>query len=492
MKAVRRPSLTIAFLLILIICAISSPYLRAFIGLPRHIRMLEGQSREFPVRLPLGLYIRSDEEGDIFMVNDSRIEKSGFSLKRGAVAKFSPLNLGTADVQVRLLGVVPIGKVKVDVLPRVSVVPGGQAIGVLLTARGVIVVGHYPLVGIDGRRYYPAQEAGIEVGDVIVSINGAPVEGATQVERLIDIAGREHKEIDLGLERNGQDLHTKIKPVPTGVGAGDVRSGLHGGGPYNDLHGDRDNGPGDSGGTGTIDPVKYRIGVYIKDNAAGVGTLSFFDPEKGVYGALGHVITDANTNQEINVRDGRIVAAQIIGIQQGQRGQPGEKIGVFGGGEDVLGTIERNTKFGIFGKMTLPPREGLTMEPIPIALAEEVTEGEAEMLTVIKDDKVEGFKVEIERVLHQTNPGTKGLIIRVTDPRLIAMTGGIVQGMSGSPIIKDGRLCAIVTHVFLADPRRGYATLAEWMAREAGLYPGTSSEKGVSMLPQRRRLPDAA
>ncbi|HHV62645.1 MAG TPA: SpoIVB peptidase [Firmicutes bacterium] len=476
MKAVRRRSLIIALLLLLIACAVSSPYLRAFIGLPRHIRMLEGQSREFPVRLPLGLYLRSDEGVNIFMVNDSRVEKGGFHLKRGSVARFRPLNLGTADVQVKLLGVLPIGRVKVDVLPRVNVVPGGQAIGVLLAARGVIVVGHYPLVGIDGRRYYPAQEAGIEVGDVIVSVNGVPVEGANQVERLIDMSGREHNEIDLGLERNGQVIHTRIKPVPTGTGARDIH-----GEPYNGYQ------DGDYG-----DSMKYRIGVYIKDNAAGVGTLSFFDPDKKVYGALGHVITDANTNQAINVRDGRIVAAQIMGIQQGQRGQPGEKIGVFGGGEDVLGTIERNTKFGIFGKLTSLPKNGLAMEAIPIALAEEVTEGEAEMLTVVKDDKVERFKVEIERVLHQTSPGTKGLVIRVTDPRLIAMTGGIVQGMSGSPIIKDGRLCAIVTHVFLADPRRGYATLAEWMAREAGLYPGTSSERGVSMVPQRRELPDAA
>ncbi len=216
----------------------------------------------------------------------------------------------------------------------------------------------------------------------------------------------------------------------------------------------------------------FRIGLYIRDNAAGVGTLTFYEPHSNYYGALGHVITDLDTNTALEINEGLIVRADVIDIKAAQRGQPGEKAGIFREGKDIVGSIEKNTSFGIYGKLrNISDHTTPYPHPLPLALTFEVEAGPAELLTVIEGNKIQSFKIQIEKTTNQNRPGDKGMVIRVVDEDLLRVTGGIVQGMSGSPIIQNGRLAGAVTHVFVNDPTRGYAIYAEWMARECEILP---------------------
>jgi len=217
----------------------------------------------------------------------------------------------------------------------------------------------------------------------------------------------------------------------------------------------------------------WRLGLYIRDSAAGVGTLTFYAPDHGVYGALGHIITDMNTQTPIVVGSGQILQSSVTSISKSESGEPGEKRAHFLKEGKTLGNIERNTNFGIFGKMSQNPEHSLYEKPIPVAFSEEVKEGPAEILTVVEGQRVERFKVEIVHVSKQSAPETKGLVIRITDPRLVEKTGGIVQGMSGSPILQNGKLIGAVTHVFVNDPKSGYGCFIEWMLQDAGILQST-------------------
>jgi stage IV sporulation protein B len=211
---------------------------------------------------------------------------------------------------------------------------------------------------------------------------------------------------------------------------------------------------------------RYRVGLYVRDRASGVGTLTFVDRITGRFGALGHLVTDNDTGQALTVKSGQIVAATVASVEASQKGAPGSKRSVVVAHERVLGAIEKNTQFGIFGDWSGDMPQDAEMS---IALHRQVYPGHAQMLTVIKGEKVEAFDIEIERVNEQNLPAQKGLVIKVTDERLLREVGGIVQGMSGSPIVQDGRLVGAVTHVFVNDPTRGYGILAEWMVQESGL-----------------------
>ncbi|MGE5586970.1 MAG: SpoIVB peptidase [Clostridia bacterium] len=450
-----------AILLAILACAIG--YCLTFGTLPDRVTILEGSTKDLWVRAPLDVRFRLTG-AELVRMDTVSSGALGAPRGRGAGVRLVPLAQGDTSLEVRLLDLIPVKRLLVSVVPEVRVIPGGHAIGVLLSTKGVVVVGHYPVVGTDGKRRYPAREAGVEVGDVIVSINGQAVDGKSEVERVVDSAGRSGKPVEIKILRDSRTFTVCVWPVE--VEEEDV-SGLS-----------RQRGQ-----------TRYKIGIWVRENAAGVGTLSFYEPESRVYCALGHVITDAATNREVDVTRGRIVQAHILGIHQGSRGQPGEKVGSFSGEQDVIGTIERNTKFGIFGTLTKAPVNPHFSSAIPIAMAEEVTPGYADLYTVVENNRVDRFRVEIQRVARQATPQVKGMVIRVVDPRLLALTGGIVQGMSGSPIVKDGKLVGVLTHVFVSDQTRGYGVLAEWLAREAGLFTHASKSEAATTRPGRQPQP---
>ncbi len=400
----------------------ASPPFQGLSAMPERVRIVRGDARELSRDLPLHLYIRPDRDGAI-RLNGREASARRWVSARGNLM-LQPLETGSYHLEMRLFRVLPIRTVTVEVVPPVTVVPGGQSIGVMLRPGGVLVVDEAAINGSDGRRHYPAREAGIEAGDLIVAINGKPVRSKEDVIRQVAAAG-DGGTVRLTLRRSGRTLKREIHPV------------------YDESR------------------QRYLIGLWIRDGLAGIGTLSFYDPQSRGFGALGHLVADG-AGRPYPVDAGSVVEAFIAGVRPGRPGEPGEKIGVFIGQDKPLGTITHNTPFGIFGLLAELP-EGKDPVPIPMALEDEVRPGPAQILTVIQGKKVEAFDVVIERVLPQDRPNDKGMTVRVTDPRLLAATGGIVQGMSGSPILQGGKLAGAVTHVFVNDPTRGYAVFAEWM-----------------------------
>jgi stage IV sporulation protein B len=328
-------------------------------------------------------------------------------------------------------GIFTLKKLHIDIATPVMVIPGGQAIGVLISKKGVIVVGHLPLKGADLKMHYPAKEAGLEVGDILLAINNIPVNRVDEVEYLLAKYASADSVLELTIKRNQKLKSLKIKPVLC---------------PKTEDH----------------ERKSYLLGIFIEDPAAGIGTLTFYDPVTLSFAGLGHRITVFAGKKEIPFEKGEIVLAQIKGIKIGVPGQPGEKIGIFRSDTHLIGQIEKNTRFGVFGKLSgnLTNSEATSL---PIAYNSQVHIGPASILTVIQGNKVEKFQVEIVKVFRQDYPRDKGMIIRVTDPLLLKTAGGIIQGMSGSPIIQDGRLVGAITHVFVNDPAKGYGILAEWM-----------------------------
>jgi len=414
---------------VLIIAFCSSPQFRSIYGIPSHIRIIEGEVASFNVNFPLTLTINPEFEQSIRAQSPLPI----YSLSRPVFLE--TLKLGNSTVQFKLLGLVPIRTVQVDVLPSMKIVPGGNSIGVVLHSRGVIVVGNSPIHIASGELVTPAKDGGINIGDVILSINGIPVQSDSQVAEVIDHGGKDAGVLDIIIKRGDKEMSISIKSVLCD------------------------------------DTKRYRIGLYVRDSAAGVGTLTFYDPGSRNYGALGHIITDSDTNQPIDCEQGKIVAAKVSGIQHGLRGQPGEKIGVFIDEDQLLGNIQKNTRFGIYGKLTADIPNELYSEAIPVASMNQIQTGNAEMLTVVNGQTIERFTIEIQKVNLQESPEGKGLVIKVTDPILLEKTGGIVQGMSGSPIIQNGKLVGAVTHVFVHDPTRGYGCFIDWMLMECGVIP---------------------
>jgi len=428
-------------ILVLLICltCLSSPF-QSFASFPDELRLFAGQNRLLDLDMPVNAEV-SISNPDVVMVN---------GYKQGSF--FAPLNqplaiqsshAGQAEMKVKLFGTIPLKTVKVNVVPDLRVVPGGQTIGVKIHSDGILVVGHHMVQVSANAKNSPGELADIRLGDLIVRMNGQQIYDVTKVADIVNQAGKSKKPIQLVIKRNGKEMNTTIQP------------GLD------------------------ITDQTYRLGIYIRDSAAGVGTLTFYAPDQGLFGALGHVITDMDTRTPIVPRGGEVVHSSVSSISKSQNGEPGEKRAHFFKEQNVLGTIQKNTQFGIFGSMAQIPDHGVMKKGIPVAFAEEVQEGPAEILTVVNGQKVEKYGIEVVHTVKQDTAATKGIIIRITDPRLLEKTGGIVQGMSGSPIIQNGKLIGAVTHVFVNDPTSGYGCYIEWMLQDAGIMMQSKAEKNL-------------
>ena len=312
-------------------------------------------------------------------------------------------------------------------------VPGGHSIGIKIHSDGVSVVGfyHFPSGGVSSS---PARNAGIKLGDSILAVEGEKVKNVKHTAELLQKAARKGS-FTITIRRKDRVQDVSITP----------------------QHSDLDQ--------------EYRIGAYIRDTTAGVGTLSFYHPESLLYGALGHVIVDTDTRKPVDMSSGEIVKANIVHINPAQRGQPGEKTGVFLNQNDLSGSIDKNTPFGIFGHLEKVQDLSPLSRSHPRGAGFPGQERAGTAADRAGGDTIRCFDMEIERVMPQKSPADKGLIIRITDRDLLKATGGIVQGMSGSPIIQDGKLVGVVTHVFVNDPRRGYGIFMEWMIHTADSTP---------------------
>ncbi|MGE5542219.1 MAG: SpoIVB peptidase [Bacillota bacterium] len=418
----RRKALGLILLVLIVACS-SAPF-KELASLPGSLRLCEGREHEIRAGIPF-VRVRSGNDRVLVVRDTERQTGSNVSLV--------PMSMGHANLEFSLFGVIPLRRMEIDVVPPIKVFPGGHSIGVLIHAQGVLVTGLAPVTGLTGTTTYPARDAGVEVGDMVLEVCGVKVNGDAHIAILVDQCGANGADVPMLIrKKDGREVRVSVHPVLC------------------------------------RDSQRYRIGMWVRDSAAGVGTLTFYN-DRGVFGALGHVITDDETDRPIDVRDGRIVKATVTGIEEGKKGQPGEKIGVFLEEKDVMGEIRSNSRFGITGSLYTIPVNPFFDNPVPIGLASEVHEGPAEIITVVQGQRLERFAIEIQKIIRQARPDSKGMVIRVVDPSLLGRTGGIVQGMSGSPIMQEGKLVGAITHVFVNDPTRGYGVFIEWMIADAGL-----------------------
>ncbi len=318
----------------------------------------------------------------------------------------------------------------IPVISEKMLIPGGRSIGVRMDVKGVLVVGLEEIETTDGDVVNPGLISGLEIGDTILEINGQKVYQAKEVQdRINELQGP----VRLKVQRRDRILTLELTPV---ISASD---GL------------------------------YKLGLWIKDRTAGIGTLTFYDPESGIFGALGHGITDAETGTVLKVKSGELLDSKVESVKEGKVGVPGEIRGIFYEAEAPLGRLTSNTKYGIFGNAYEDILCPLYEKPMIAATRDQIKEGPAFILTTIEGDTVEKFEIEIEKLTPQSTPDTKSMVLRVTDERLLERTGGIVQGMSGSPIIQNGRMVGAVTHVFVNHPEKGYGVYLDWMLEECGI-----------------------
>ena len=299
-----------------------------------------------------------------------------------------------------------------------EVLVGGQAVGIRIETQGVAVVGLAEVETAEGPRS-PAADAGFRVGDTIVKIGEREITGAADF--LAAVAGLEGRAAPVTALRNGRSLCMMVQPALSTEG-------------------------------------QWMLGLWLRDGLSGVGTLTFCDPDSGVYGALGHAVNDEESGARLTISGGRITDMQITGVVPGLPGTPGELSGCADAGR-VLGSVEKNTDKGIFGHAAAP--EGRAVE------TGEIRTGDATILATVEGREVREYSVRIDRVYSEN--GARRVLLTVTDPALKARTGGIVQGMSGSPILQDGKLVGAVTHVFLSDPKRGYGISIQDMLDDAGI-----------------------
>ena len=332
---------------------------------------------------------------------------------------------GSATMTVRLLGVVPIKQVSVRVEEEKVLVPGGQAVGVAIRTAGVLVVGASDLGGGEAS---PAREAGVRAGDLITAVDGEPV---NEAERLSELVNGD-AERRLTLNRAGQELSVSVRPRQ------DARD------------------------------QAYRLGVWVRDSTAGVGTLTFYDPSTKSFAGLGHAISDVDTGELLTVKEGEIVSSEIIEIVKGEAGEPGELKGSFDVNNEVIGNITKNTDFGIYGTSEKGIENNLYSEALPAAKRDEIQLGDATLLCSLNNEGVKEYKCKIIKLNAQNSPKQKSMEIEITDERLLSQTGGIVQGMSGSPLLQNGKIVGAVTHVFVNDPTKGYGIYVDWMLNELG------------------------
>lgn len=413
--------------LILMVCLI--PQVQTIILLPESQKMVVGEANTIKLDLPQVL----KEKIDMQVMENSR---SVFAAQEDPAVVVSKCNSGyeivalkpgKVNVKVNILGYIPIKSIAIESMPTRRLVVGGHSIGVVMKSRGIMVVGHAGVAGEDGNKVYPGREKGIEIGDLIFSVNGKMIDTETDLARVID--EKKGETIEIGIKRHGKRLDLNLKPVYCS------------------------------------ETDRYRVGLYVRDGVVGVGTLTFWDPETKEYAALGHIIVDADTKQRIDVLKGKVVSASIQTIKPGRPGRPGEKIGIFNENGPVEGNILKNSYYGIYGKTEEKISNPLTDYTMEVAYTHQVKTGKAYILTVVNGDDIEKFDVEIEKVFPQRQNG-KGMVIKVTDPRLINLSGGIVQGMSGSPIIQDNKIVGAVTHVFLNNPEMGYGIFIDNMLSE--------------------------
>lgn len=391
---------------------LTSEPVEALLSLPDSIQLTRGYSAS----ISLPDLLKADLTG-----SSAALSSMDESLSNGVSSvELTGQETGVSSLKLRLMGLFPLKTIPVHVEEEKILIPGGSPVGVAIQTEGVLVVG---ISDLGGATISPAREAGLQGGDVILALDGVSVTNARHLSSLVEPG----ETVILTVLRNGQTMTMPLTPVA------DPRDGV------------------------------FRLGAWVRDSTAGIGTLSFYDPETGRFGALGHAITDIDTGLILDVRNGEIVESAISEIHKGESGAPGELVGRFGNASQSIGSIEENGVYGIYGNAYAAINNALFPNGIPIMSRDEVRTGPAQILTTLDSSGPHAYDCEIIKLTRQDEPAQRSMVVRITDPELLDKTGGIVQGMSGSPILQDNRLVGAVTHVYVNDPTTGYGLYIEWM-----------------------------
>ncbi len=393
-----------------------------FIYFPNKINLTENISHRFNFNLPIEAIIEP-ETVSALTVNSEPV-KDNITVSLGKPLTIEASEAGTAQMTLNAFGF-PLKRVTLDVKPPIELVPCGMTIGVRINTDGVMVLGTGYVNGEDGSSKKPA-EGKLLSGDLIINANGSQLNNK---EDLMDIVEKSDKEIALKVKRDQQLLDYVIEPVKS------------------------------------IENKQNKIGVWVRDSTQGIGTITYYNPLTNKFAALGHGILDVDTKKIMSVKDGTIMESDITSVKKGNRGSPGELVGDIKTTR-ILGEITSNSPFGIYGRIDVASLGKLPSQRMKISLQDEVHEGPATIRSNVEGSEVKDYDVFIESVNRFSTDNTKGMVLKITDPKLIGKTNGIVQGMSGSPIIQDGKIAGAVTHVFVQDPTKGYGIFIENMLNE--------------------------
>ncbi len=399
---------------------------------PGDILLFSGEEQSFSLSMPYGLKIDS---GDIYVSNGQgeKIPADQITINLGDEFNLEAADTGNYEAKVYLFNLIPVDTISVNVVTPESVYVGGNIIGLALNTDGILVLGSGSVTLDNGTKVSPAENI-LRSGDYIVEMNGERVTDKAQFVSLVQKNG--DKTIELKVRRNEEEIMVSIKPVMAS-----------------------DN--------------SYKIGAWIRDDTAGVGTITYYSPESGVFGTLGHGITDVDTGTLLSISSGEVYRAHVLSIEKGEEGEPGEIVGSMSrSNTDYVGAITENTTVGVFGKNEnteeVTKKFGFTNDDLyQVGSSYSVTKGSAYIVSCMLGEK-EYYSVEITEVSYGNTSVEKSIKLKITDERLIEKTGGIIQGMSGSPIIQNGKLVGAVTHVTVDNPKEGYGIFIENMLDVSG------------------------
>ena len=330
------------------------------------------------------------------------------------------------NIVINLFGI-KVKEVSVNVIDDVEVVPLGGLIGMKLYTNGVLVVGMSEIYGQNNQVYRPYENTGIKEGDTITKINDEYIVSTEDMTECINAS--QGKEIKITYIHNNKTLETNITPIET-------------------------------------DKNNYKVGLWVRDTAAGVGTATFYDKNTGKVAMLGHGILDVDTEELIDISDGKVTNTSVVSIIKGENGKTGRIQGIVEGQKEI-GTISKNTYYGVYGKLyNMNEIKGNTSKSVKIALRNEIQAGEATLMCALDNGQVKEYTVEIQKIYLNNNSNNKSMLLKVTDEELLEKTGGIIQGMSGSPIIQNGKLIGALTHVLVQNPTQGYAVFSDIMVKQ--------------------------
>ena len=380
-------------------------------NIPDKITIFQGETITFPTCF--GITLHSENNALEVLANTGTKVTHCVGREKLSVSLFNKFNLKDIDV---------------SILPKTTVIPVGNIAGVKLYTNGVLVVGMSEIEGKDSKTYKPYENTGIEEGDTIIKVNNNLVSSTDELIEKVNMSNG--KEVEIEYIHDEETKECSITPVKTSK-------------------------------------EEYKLGLWVRDSAAGVGTVTFYEPSTQSFGALGHGITDIDTGDLLNIASGEFVTAKILNIKKGENGNPGKIQGTVEE-QETIGDITKNTEFGIYGKIQdLSSLNIDTSKEMEVALREEIQTGKATILCSLDNQTVKEYEIEITKIYRDNNYNNKSMEIKITDEELIEKTGGIIQGMSGSPIIQNGKFIGAVTHVLVNSSTEGYAIFGDLMLKQS-------------------------